>query len=338
VDSKADVATKCNFHHRERVYGKIVFDMNILYQMTLVHCAIIGGAHDVLDYLLDEELASIDWRSGAHPEYLINSATALHFSGFFDKPLVAELCVQKGADVNAWMTLPAEANLAFDTRYTSRWLHNGLFNSVCSLLQKKSHALLTVLLGADVIVNTRNGMGLSTLQFAVAYGWDELVSTCLDAIEETSIRDFVNEANPVTGDTALMMASQTLQIGQVNFLLAQNADPNQRCFDTEDNDCSITIHPIYSQFKSSLMNEGRPFSFRNLSALAFAAVGTNLDASFKSDAKELEENLRLEVLDALERAGAVLGPRDSKVLELAEDMSHNARVVEWLRKRMPATA
>jgi hypothetical protein len=52
---------------------------------------------------------------------------------------------------------------------------------------------------------------------------------------------------------------------------------------------------------------------------------------------EVKENMRLEVLEALEEAGAVLAPRDVKAVELAEGISDNARVVQWLRSRLPAT-
>merc|ERR1719506_3175636 len=100
-------------------------------------------------------------------------------------------------------------------QWAARWLHNGFFNTISCLVLKKSRAVLNILIGADTTVNSRNGMGISNFQYGVAYGFDDLVETCMDAVEEGSVQEFVNEANPVTGDTPLMMACLTLQVNQV---------------------------------------------------------------------------------------------------------------------------
>jgi ankyrin repeat protein len=164
-----------------------------------------------------------------------------------------------------------------------------------------------------------------------------LVQQCLESVEEDRQHEFVNELNPITGDTPLMTACMHLELEMVTLLLSKNADPNIRCFDTDSHDFLIVPYPFYTVFKISALNDNRPLSFRNLSALAFAAIGSNSKLIFSGEnAASLIEESRLKVLNALVDAGAVLAPSDTRVLALAKDIKSNERVVEWLSSRLPA--
>ena len=79
----------------------------------------------------------------------------------------------------------------------------------------------------------------------------------------------------------------------------------------------------------------RSFSFRNLSPLAFAAVGNHYKLAAIENAAKVAEDSRLKVLDALADAGARLVPSDSRALELAKGIKSNERVVDWISRRMP---
>ena len=108
--------------------------------------------------------------------------------------------------------------------------------------------------------NARNAVGLSGFQIAAGYGHEYLVETILESVEEGREQDFVNEVNPITGDTALMIACMKLELDMVKFLLSKRADPNARCFDTDDHDFLIQLTPCYYFVEIGTFNDARHHS------------------------------------------------------------------------------
>jgi hypothetical protein len=311
--------------------------MKELYSMSVLHAAFSGGSVEIAERLLEKGIAEIDCRTGSHPEYLKSGFTPLHFAAFMKKPMLAELCISHGADVNAWTQFDPSAVsfLNLDPRWTAKWLHDGNNNAIGLCAITKCRSCLHVLLDADATLNVRQQQGLSTFQLAVRFYWDELLELILDSIEEDRQQAFLNEPNPITGDTALMYACMLLRTEMVEWLLSKRADPNMRCFDTDDHDFEVAPYPFYHFTQMGAFNEGRSFSFRNLSPLAFAAVGNHYKLAASENAAKVAEDSRLKVLDALADAGARLVPSDSRALELAKGIKSNERVVDWISRRMP---
>ena len=138
-----------------------------------------------------------------------------------DKPLLVELCIENGADVNAWISFSAASQQTVDPQWTGKWLPSGGGNVVdmCSF-NSKSRACLLALIDAGATLNARNSFGLSSFQRAVGLGAEEMVQILLESVEEGRQQDFVNELNPITGETALMKAESRGHTGVVSLLLA----------------------------------------------------------------------------------------------------------------------
>jgi ankyrin repeat protein len=339
IRNNADVHAKGNLVFRYRTNGTdtILHEIKMSYGLNIIHTATVGGAHDVLEYLLQHGHADINSKTGSHPDYIGSGMTGLHMAALRDKPLLVELCIENGADVNARVSFSDASLSKVDPQWKGKWLPSGDQNVVdmCSY-NAKSRACLLALIDAGATLNARNGFGLSSFQRAVGLGAEEMVQILLESVEEGRQQDFVNELNPITGDTALMVASMRLELEMVRLLLSKRADPNIRCFDTDNHDFLIMPTPFYSIFPTGTFNDARPLSFRNLNALAFASIGNSLKLrSIGEKGAEVVEQTRLEVLNTLADAGAVLAPRDCRALALAKDIKSNERVVEWLSSRLP---
>jgi hypothetical protein len=323
--------------YRLRINGTytILAEQKALSGLSLIHAAVIRDAPNVTDYLLENGLAEVDERSTAHPEYRWYHCTPLFLACFLDMPSMAEFWISKGADVNVWIRYSGGFVSSLDPQWTCRWLHDGSLDAVSACAMFGTSGCLRALIDAGATVNVRNCFGRSTFQFAVGAASGQLVKECLECVEEDRQHEFVNEVNPITGDTPLMMACMHLEPEMVTLLLAKRADPNIRCFDSDNHGFLIEPYPFYSLFGHGAFNDKRPLSFRNLSALAFAAIGNNMKLRFAGkNAASLVEECRLKILNALVDAGATLGPCDSRALELAKGISSNERVVEWISCRL----
>ena len=125
----------------------------------------------------------------------------------------------------------------------------------------RSRSSLHALLDAEATLDARSMLGTSNFQTGAAIGWDEMVQVILDSVAEEKQQAFVNELNPITGDTALMIACMFLESGMVEWLLSKMADPNIRCFDTDDHDFLVAPAWYFGSEKIpvelSAFNEGR---------------------------------------------------------------------------------